>query len=552
MATAASWSPAPGAGFPVATGTDVAAPERPALPGEAFEVLAELLLHCCPGRAEGASGENPDQDARPQWLPEVRPEEEQKQALEAPSANFALPMPLMTVATPGSVPMPVRFQLGLTTQPGCEATAGAIPVVDEAKQKESTPEEIVSLAQGVPGQPSQPGDSTLAGGSLKSDEVPDAVASGIHPAAIASAGLPTAKEDLDAGPVRAIGACSPEKTKPTVPGPSPARHGGRLPNGVNELGNAPHDTPHMSPDWTAWNGRSAAGKRLNDGEGPEAELLHFRVAVSPHSGSSHPFPTAAENDVLMHHGAPGEEPPAADSHEVSTSNPAEGSRTRPAGDEEAGKTFAAALQPEDRDMPADSHRGFGPGNEPHPQGQVSAGGSMPGPRATGAPDAAVLRKAPEAPAAPSPVEIPQQPSESGSRRLVLQVDGREGQRVDIRLVQTPGILHVRLSSLEAGLVERLRSEMHLLEISLEAAGWRTEVGVVAESDPAPLSAPEPRSPRTGQSAAGLESAPDSGTHSGAHSTADGRQGGAARHAAELQEELIDLSAIRRLVRGGQR
>jgi hypothetical protein len=132
---------------------------------------------------------------------------------------------------------------------------------------------------------------------------------------------------------------------------------------------------------------------------------------------------------------------------------------------------------------------------------------------------------------------------------MLRVEGQEGQRVDIRMYQSPGNLRVRLSSLQAGLAEGLRGEIHQLERSLQAAGWKAEVGVAAETEPTAAAGPEGSTAQdfAGDSGTGK----DSPTSLDSHSSAGGNRQGAARKGAELEEEFLELSAIRRLYRGGR-
>lgn len=127
---------------------------------------------------------------------------------------------------------------------------------------------------------------------------------------------------------------------------------------------------------------------------------------------------------------------------------------------------------------------------------------------------------------------------------MLRVEGDEGQRVDIRLYQSPGSLRVRLSSLQAGLAEGLRAQAHQLERSLEAAGWRAEVGVAAEGGHAAATGTEssPARDSSGDSGAGRDGRADLDSRF----PAGGNRQGGNQKGAELEEEFLDLSAIRRL------
>lgn len=140
-------------------------------------------------------------------------------------------------------------------------------------------------------------------------------------------------------------------------------------------------------------------------------------------------------------------------------------------------------------------------------------------------------------------------TEQPPRRLFLQVEGEEGRRVDIRVLQASGHLSVRLSSLEADLNHRLRAEIRQLEQTLRTSGWRAEVGVT-ETEPAGVAGQTP--------GAGMDSGNDPGSRGNSHETFDSRSGadssgrGSDRKGAELKEEFRDLSAIRRLRKGGSR
>lgn len=186
------------------------------------------------------------------------------------------------------------------------------------------------------------------------------------------------------------------------------------------------------------------------------------------------------------------------------------------------------------------------GSFPHAPSEAPA---MPAGQNRSAGTAAAAGK-PESDPAGAAAEIREQALEAGSRRLLLRVDGHEGQRVDIRLLQTPGSLQVRLHSLQAGLAERMQSEAHHLERSLEAAGWKAHVGVAVAAETG-------RAASSGNSSAGpavlreAGAATDAGTGAGTHSFSGGSRQEERLRGAEIREELLDLTAIRRLFRGGQ-
>lgn len=146
-------------------------------------------------------------------------------------------------------------------------------------------------------------------------------------------------------------------------------------------------------------------------------------------------------------------------------------------------------------------------------------------------------------------ELADSTPEPAPRRLMLRVEGNEGQRVDIRLFQSPGSLRVQLSSTQSGLAEGLRAQVHELQRSLETAGWRAQVGVAAEPGAAASAGLESstaeslaRDSRAGQ---------DARASLGSPFASGGNHQGASQKGAELEEEFLDLSAIRRLQKGAR-
>jgi hypothetical protein len=133
----------------------------------------------------------------------------------------------------------------------------------------------------------------------------------------------------------------------------------------------------------------------------------------------------------------------------------------------------------------------------------------------------------------------------------LEVEGSGGRRVDIRLQQTPGLVRVNLASPEPGLAERMQAELSSLHRSLQAAGWEAELGVtvkahgpaqegwIASTGRPPLDAAgDSRVSRTSESHFGMEYPTGRDQHNDRSA------------AAELHEEFLDLSAIRRMSRQG--
>lgn len=141
------------------------------------------------------------------------------------------------------------------------------------------------------------------------------------------------------------------------------------------------------------------------------------------------------------------------------------------------------------------------------------------------------------------------PGETVQRRLILQVQGG-GRRVDIRLQQLQGLLRINLSSQERSLAEQIQGDLASLHRSLQAAGWKAEVGVNVERGSA---APEgwitsPR--RTLQEASGDLGQPRALAFREDADLPGGRGQRHGRRPAELHEEFLDLSAIRRMLRHG--
>lgn len=145
----------------------------------------------------------------------------------------------------------------------------------------------------------------------------------------------------------------------------------------------------------------------------------------------------------------------------------------------------------------------------------------------------------------------EQPAESVTeqlpRRLFLSVEGGEGRRVDIRVLQAAGHLSVRMSSLEADLSQRLRAEIRQLEQTLRTSGWRAEVGVT-EGELTGMAA------ETAGPALDTRADPGRGKPTcenlDSRSSTDDRGRESDRKGTELKEEFRDLSAIRRLRKGG--
>ncbi|GIU74402.1 MAG: hypothetical protein KatS3mg004_1489 [Bryobacteraceae bacterium] len=154
----------------------------------------------------------------------------------------------------------------------------------------------------------------------------------------------------------------------------------------------------------------------------------------------------------------------------------------------------------------------------------------------------------------SPPPVPESqvsgfPGETVQRRLILQVEGG-GQRVDIRLHQLPGLLRVNLSSQERLLAEQIQGDLASLHRSLQAVGWKAEVGVNLERGSAApegwISSPK----RTTQETSGELWQPGAFASREDSGSPGGRGQRDSRQAVELHEEFLDLSAIRRMFRNG--
>ena len=141
------------------------------------------------------------------------------------------------------------------------------------------------------------------------------------------------------------------------------------------------------------------------------------------------------------------------------------------------------------------------------------------------------------------------------RQLHVAVEGPEGVRVDVRLLHTPGALHLRLTSSEQAMAEALRGGQHQLEQALEGAGW----SVSGERTHAAHNGASLVHPQDGLrliSGAGQDHPAAMAaleTLAGSHDLMDGGAGSRGRRSApELRQEWLDLSALRRFSRqGGQ-
>lgn len=145
------------------------------------------------------------------------------------------------------------------------------------------------------------------------------------------------------------------------------------------------------------------------------------------------------------------------------------------------------------------------------------------------------------------------PAEAGrlSGRLDLQVEGRQGERVRIRLWDALGGIRMRMTSNQARVAEALRADWTRLEQALHQAGWRME------SPPVPVprtvdgyTAWAGRTPSAEDTA--LAARPDSARpleFSGGGRPADGNSPERRQPQEEMREEWLDLSALRRLGAG---
>lgn len=142
-------------------------------------------------------------------------------------------------------------------------------------------------------------------------------------------------------------------------------------------------------------------------------------------------------------------------------------------------------------------------------------------------------------------------------QLDLQLEGRAGERVRIRLAEAPGGVRLRMASNDARLAESLRSQWQTLEAALRNAGWRTQPEASGPADSVQAGGrwmqghPGLRwgtegvtTARAAEPAAvqdpGMGPQADGQPRQGREGAQDGQDG--------MRQELEDLSALRRLGR----
>lgn len=155
---------------------------------------------------------------------------------------------------------------------------------------------------------------------------------------------------------------------------------------------------------------------------------------------------------------------------------------------------------------------------------------------------------------------PEPPAGRLQNQLDLQLDGRAGERVRIRLAEAPGGVRLRVASNDTRLAETLRAEWRSLEAALREAGWQMQPNESGMTDAA----------RDGwrwmqsQTAAKWAAEGGAGNRTVEPSNALDRGWGSPEDSSPRQhrqdrqdresgarEELADLSAIRRLGRKRQ-
>lgn len=225
----------------------------------------------------------------------------------------------------------------------------------------------------------------------------------------------------------------------------------------------------------------------------------------------------------------------------------------------AGDDGPVPVKPSAAGPPEDS-----PGNDRHgdaAQEQWPRSGLLPAApadRVSGA-DAAVSRglesgQKGEGTARTSQARPPEEaPGEAGrvSGRLDLQVEGRQGERVRIRLWDALGGIRMRMTSNQERVADALRADWTRLEQALHQAGWRMEPPPVLVSKSVDGSTVwAGRTPPAEDTA--LAARPDSARpleFSGGGRTADGNSPERRRPQEEMREEWLELSALRRLGAG---
>jgi len=140
-------------------------------------------------------------------------------------------------------------------------------------------------------------------------------------------------------------------------------------------------------------------------------------------------------------------------------------------------------------------------------------------------------------------------------QLDLQLDGRAGERVRIRLAEAPGGVRLRVASNDTRLAETLRAEWRTLETALSEAGWHMEPkdpgAADASGDGWRWMQSQTAAKWTADGGAGNRATEPSNALNrgwGSHEDSDPRQHRQDRQDREssAREEFADLSAIRRL------
>jgi hypothetical protein len=137
-------------------------------------------------------------------------------------------------------------------------------------------------------------------------------------------------------------------------------------------------------------------------------------------------------------------------------------------------------------------------------------------------------------------------------QLDLQVEGKTGERVRIRVTEAPGGLRLRVASNDAQLAESLRAEWQTLEGALRRTGWEPEA-YTAEAAKLAETDMHSSGNQTGVRSAGdlgaghRPSTPAAEASSGLEKFGDRPQGeGHSMDKNETRQEWLDLSALRRL------
>jgi hypothetical protein len=133
--------------------------------------------------------------------------------------------------------------------------------------------------------------------------------------------------------------------------------------------------------------------------------------------------------------------------------------------------------------------------------------------------------------------------------LAVQLKSADGQRVDLQFVESRGGVHIRIRTSDLGMQAELGAELRQFEADTQSRGWKTEMRAPAAH------VEDPRLPRLEDRhslvdrAAQLKASETSvakPAHTGMQFGRDPETGRQARDWQAEQQELMELSALRRL------